>query len=171
MWKTWRIKYWWLLNIYARLVIYQYHSITSKSTRPINTYIHQHINSSFVVIMASHRVDTKPVPKAMPVYCQLDHPRKKTFCQNITLIKTNWIGKCRLQNGDHFFSARFHSFCFISATLAPGRCGYGFMMTSSNGNIFRVAGHLCGEFTGHRWIPSTKASDTELWCFLWSAPE
>ena len=31
------------------------------------------------------------------------------------------------------------------------------MMTSSNGNIFRVTGPLCGEFTGHRWIPSTKA--------------
>ena len=46
-----------------------------------------------------------------------------------------------------------------------------FMMTSSNGNIFRVTGHLCGEFTGHRWIPHTKASDAELWCFLWSAPE
>ena len=29
------------------------------------------------------------------------------------------------------------------------------MMTSSNGNIFRVTGHLCGEFTGHRWIPHT----------------
>ena len=25
-----------------------------------------------------------------------------------------------------------------------------YMMTSSNGNIFRVTGHLCGEFTGHR---------------------
>ena len=31
------------------------------------------------------------------------------------------------------------------------------MMTSSNGNIFRVTGPLCGEFTGHRWIPRTKA--------------
>ena len=41
------------------------------------------------------------------------------------------------------------------------------MMTSSNGNIFRVAGHLCGEFTGPRWIPHTKASDAELWYFLW----
>ena len=43
------------------------------------------------------------------------------------------------------------------------------MMTSWNGNIFRVTGHLCGEFTGPRWIPHTKASDAELWCFLWSA--
>ena len=45
------------------------------------------------------------------------------------------------------------------------------MMTSSNGNIFRITGPLCGEFTGHRWIPITKASDVELWCFLWSSPE
>ena len=46
-----------------------------------------------------------------------------------------------------------------------------FMMTSSNGNIFHVTGPLCGEFTGHRWIPLTRASDAELWCFLWSASE
>ena len=45
------------------------------------------------------------------------------------------------------------------------------MMTSSNGYIFRVTGPLCGEFTGHRWIPRTKASDAEFWCFPWSAPE
>ena len=44
------------------------------------------------------------------------------------------------------------------------------MMTSSNGDIFRVSGPLCGEFTGHRCIPLTKASDAEPWCFLWSAP-
>ena len=45
------------------------------------------------------------------------------------------------------------------------------MMTSSNGKIFRVTGPFCGEFTGHQWIPRTKVSDTELWCFLWSALE
>ena len=44
------------------------------------------------------------------------------------------------------------------------------IMTSSNGNIFRVTVPLCGEFTSHRWIPLTKASDVELWCFLRSAP-
>ena len=27
------------------------------------------------------------------------------------------------------------------------------------------------EFSGHRWIPLTKASDGELGCFLWSEPE
>ena len=39
-------------------------------------------------------------------------------------------------------------------------------MTSSNGNIFRVSCHMCGEFTGPRWISRTKASDAELWCFF-----
>ena len=43
-------------------------------------------------------------------------------------------------------------------------------MTSSNESISRVTGPLCGEFTDHRWIPHTNASDAELWCFLWSAP-
>ena len=34
------------------------------------------------------------------------------------------------------------------------------MMTSSNGNIFRITGHLYGEFTGRRWIPLHKGQ----WC-------
>ena len=38
------------------------------------------------------------------------------------------------------------------------------MMTSSNGNIFRVTGHLCGEFTGPRWIPRTKPVMFSLIC-------
>ena len=45
------------------------------------------------------------------------------------------------------------------------------MMTSSNGSIFRFTGPMCGEFTDRRWIPLTKASDEEFWCFLWCTPE
>ena len=37
---------------------------------------------------------------------------------------------------------------------------------SSNGNIYRVTGPLCVEFTGHRWISLPKASDAELWRFF-----
>ena len=52
----------------------------------------------------------------------------------------------------------------VGPTLAPwillsGKLHYGlkkFTMTSWNGNIFRVTGHLCGEFTGPRWIPHHK---------------
>ena len=49
--------------------------------------------------------------------------------------------------------------------------GYLHMMTSSNGNIFRVIGPFAMGTTGHRWIPLTKATDADLRCFLWSAPE
>ena len=45
------------------------------------------------------------------------------------------------------------------------------MMTSSNGHIFRDTGPLCGESTGYQWIPLTKPSEEELWCFLWSTSE
>ena len=44
------------------------------------------------------------------------------------------------------------------------------MMKSSNVNIFRVTGLLCAEFTGHQWIPHTRASDGELcaWTKGWA---
>ena len=32
--------------------------------------------------------------------------------------------------------------------------------------FFRVTGPLCGEFTGYRWIPHTKASDAEFDVFI-----
>ena len=40
------------------------------------------------------------------------------------------------------------------------------MMTSSNENIFRVTGPLCGEFTGHRWVPLTKPVSRSLDVFF-----
>ena len=43
---------------------------------------------------------------------------------------------------------------FVSQTTVPDHCKPGvtyIMMTSSNGNIFRVTGHSCGDFTGDQW--------------------
>ena len=61
-----------------------------------------------------------------------------------------------------------------------------YMMTSSNGSSFRVTVHLCGEFTGPRWIPRPKASDAgfdvffdlrpnkplskQFWCWWFETP-
>ena len=45
------------------------------------------------------------------------------------------------------------------------------MTTSSNGNIFCVTGPLWGKSTSHQCNPLTKASDAELWYFLWFVPE
>ena len=54
----------------------------------------------------------------------------------------------RLQ-GVSVSSANLH--CGLGTTNIDGSCGkYVLMMTSSNGNIFRVTGHLRGEFTGPR---------------------
>ena len=41
-----------------------------------------------------------------------------------------------------------------------------YMMKSSNGNIFRVTGHLCGEFTGPRWIPCKRPVTRRLHVFF-----
>ena len=57
-----------------------------------------------------------------------------------------------------------------SGPRSPETGNIDIVMTSSNGNIFCIAGHLWGEFTGDRWIPLTKAIDAEFWCFLSSAP-
>ena len=38
-------------------------------------------------------------------------------------------------------------------------------MTSSNGNIFRVTGPLCREFTGHQWLPPHKGQWREAMMF------
>ena len=43
-------------------------------------------------------------------------------------------------------------------------------MTSSNGNIFRVTGHLCGEFTGPRWILRTKLDTYIVQIFTYINP-
>ena len=45
------------------------------------------------------------------------------------------------------------------------------MVTSQYENILRVTGPFSGWSTCRRWIPLTKASDAELWYFLWCAPE
>ena len=50
-----------------------------------------------------------------------------------------------------------------------------FIMTSSNGNIFRVTGPLYWDFTGYQWIPLTKASGhihrtaESLYCVLYES--
>ena len=92
----------------------------------------------------------------------------------IITIRQSSLQKFMLRPADHLMDPYPH--IFIHCLLLWGQecadhCGV-FMMTSLNGNIFRVTGHLCGEFTCHRWwIPLTKASNAELWCFLWSVPK
>ena len=59
--------------------------------------------------------------------------------------------------------ASFFSFSFKDILDFPENCYVlwivfitDVMMTSPNGNIFRITGHLRGEFIGHRWISVTR---------------
>ena len=61
--------------------------------------------------------------------------------------------------------------CLFSEIVTAENFVYNKTMTSSDGSIFGVTGPFWGESTSHRWMPLTKVSDAELWCFLWSAPK
>ena len=126
--------------------------IAQPSTTKI-TYLKLHSNLWGLVIFSrtTRRQPWKPQPGRMISNC-------------IILFSCYW-------KESHIFCGqvgnRGNSKCSSSASAAVY---YLIMMTSLNGNIFRVVGPLWVESAGHRWIPLTKASDTELWCFLWSAP-
>ena len=60
---------------------------------------------------------------------------------------------------------------YMTISVVFRKRGREIMMTWSNGSIFRVTGPLCGEFTGHRWVPLTESCDADLLCFLWAMPE
>ena len=71
--------------------------------------------------------------------CILGHIHKQRI-----LSLSDW--DCRFQNHRCMAAYQDYTMLFIISCYV--------MMTSSNGNIIRVTGLLCGEFTGHRWIPS-----------------
>ena len=68
-----------------------------------------------------------------------------------------------LCNYHHFKKYRSNTYAIIYSLKSPKLRQ--FIMKSSKGGAFRVTSPLCGEFTGHRWIPLTKASDAEFLMF------
>ena len=71
------------------------------------------------------------------------------------------LAQCNGQVWNYAFANKWHpTHCTSMWGLLGGsvqtllKAWHWCMMTSSNGNIFRVTGHLCGEFAGHLWIPS-----------------
>ena len=111
---------------------------------------------------------------------KLFHILKGMWCYAVCSRQNNNLrcSQCENNNSDSMHSMRqstglslgLFDLYFLRCQAIAWR-NADFMMTSSNGNIFRVTDHLWGESIGHRWIPPTKASDAELLCFLWSASE
>ena len=100
------------------------------------------------------------------VYCHLEH----LWLQLVSNGFTSLIKYTLVLTNLHISRQTILIYGFIAHTHTH-TCTVLVMMTSSNGNIFRVTGHLCREFTGDRWIPRTKVSDAQLWCFIWYASE
>ena len=97
----------------------------------------------------------------------------------IKLIKSIWFKQTFVYEHTHnIYMQVIHNktiFALVSGSarteLIPrflgisSRCRSHYIMTASDGNIFRVTGSLWGESTGYRWIPLTKASDAKIWYF------
>ena len=75
---------------------------------------------------------------------------------SILLPQCDWIWACLGFNGCLFKTTPMLGMIGWLHPIVLCECS---RMTSSNENISRVTGPLQGEFTGHRWIPLTKASN------------
>ena len=83
--------------------------------------------------------------------------RKRKLHRNRTTNCTNCAGLSRTSTSKY----ALHTMKYRCGESGKTVCI--FISTSSNGNIVRVTGYLCGEFTGHRWSPRTQASDVCVW--------
>ena len=93
----------------------------------------------------------------MKYNCMVKVPNE--FMQVALQIGQHWFLCIVWFSVSNFWGQKWWLSCILTIT-------HFIMITSSNGNIFRITDHLCGEFTGHRWIPGTKTTVAELWCFL-----
>ena len=147
---TYSIVYLWnelLRRSYRQIHDRQKYGISGKHSRNARNQHFDLLKAAYITLRESFRgfgqALSIPVTKSYSYYTMID-----------TLLLTSWA-LC---------------FCWWLRHWVTTPAWYT-MMTSSNGNIFRVTGPLCGEFTGHRWIPRTKVSGVGLWCFLLPAPE
>ena len=74
--------------------------------------------------------------------------------------------KAKSNTGLIVYKTKFYLYKYFHWNVHSGVGWNTSMMTSSNGIIFHVTGHLCGEVTGRRWIPRTKANDAEFNVFF-----
>ena len=144
-------KFWWCIKEVARITISKHVILKS----PLHFFLLECFAELPSQLYKQHSVEFS---------CESSRSHFTGFV--LTKISLKKIGKLQGQNWTCWFQKQIGGH-YAEST---GKCCLHNMMTSSNGNFFCFTGPLCGEFTGHRWILLTKASDVELWCFLWSAP-
>ena len=76
---------------------------------------------------------------------------------SINIFNTLTPGTCVINVADLLEGALLINSGFLFTSWGIYSCIFHtFMMTSSNGNIFRVTGHLCGKFTGPGEFPAQR---------------
>ena len=165
--------------------------------RPGDAYIRHWTGSSLIQMMACRLFGAELLPEPMMILSigtNLNFESK----QYNDFHSRNCIIESRLRSGGHVVhvsicwinSAAWFSLLCLRLLICTGDKQKSNTYTKENGVRIWAANQWCvhhddvikwkhfpcywsfvGDFTGHRWIPLTKASDAELWSFLWSAPE
>ena len=115
----------------------------------------QRVSNSHWLIKPSGLLYCDRTPKAVMVTTNINHLVKAISVPHI--LKTHFFLRFNesvftvvhcWQQYLKVFSYQMQFVCSLSRRILIGSLSYHHMMTSSNGNIFRVTGRLCGKFTG-----------------------
>ena len=127
--------------------------------------------------MAWHQPADKPWPKPMMVSLLMQVMAVNWWHQGRTWTNSDflWVRFCSthlraisqlVSKLCILYDNLYKNYTFrIAATSPRGQCVKSqacFMMISSDGSFFRITGPFCGEFTSHRWIPLTRASNADF---------
>ena len=109
---------------------------------------------------------SNPVPYDIPTSATVDSQCTGGLLRTKATPGTLTIGDKMAMSSMSTVSCRIYS---QQITLLPGTSNSKYFADHDDvikRKLFRVTGPLWGEFTGQRWIPHTKASDVELWCYF-----
>ena len=80
--------------------------------------------------------------------------KSRLFCLGLNML--NPYSRCQKLKRIFFFEWGLFWLPYCAPLFIDGISSHVFMMTSSKGNIFRVTGPLCGEFTGPGEFPTQR---------------
>ena len=158
---TWPLSHWTLV-MYSPLQGYHFgihictFPIKSISSENASVWLDRFVDKTLLIrVMGYCRQATSRYPNQSQWWSATLYHIHISVIQNRTICK---LRPCLAQKNNHPFQSHHMLLEYI------------YMMTSSSGNIFRVAGLLLGESTGHRWFSLPKASDMELcdWTIGWA---
>ena len=128
------------------------------------TWVRGTIHANNIVMMCYQKMPQMGIRQLL--YCV-----KARWTQPFAAYWTTYVSKMEVRN-ETFSLIFFHSIFFMPLPLdSRGIMAWWRHQIETFFALQVFTGTLCGEFSAWRWIPFAKASDAELWCFLWSVHE